>query len=155
METPVVFLDIDGVIVVKRLVRRTVRILRTPPSRMGVISSTAVANLNALAARSGATFVVSSTWRAADDCLDKLDRMGVQVPYHQDWRTDADGPCRGAEIARWLKAHGEPTYCVLDDFTAGEGLPHDRLVLVNYKIGLSALDTQRALALLANATVRK
>lgn len=141
----VVFVDIDGVIVLKHLLHPE----RGPPwKRVRKFSYCAVANLNALAELSGARFVLSSSWRTRGDVRPALVAGGVRVAWHEDWRTDSVGPCRGAEIGRWLAAHDDPPYCVLDDGIVGPGVQVDRLVYIDYRAGLTAEDARRAFALL-------
>ena len=146
------FLDIDGVLVVKR-----------PGAFMGIPSSRnrpmhapmipawspeAVGALNRLCVEAAASVVVCSSRRQHDGCRDTLAAEGVRVSFHTDWRTDSDGPLRQDEIRRWLSRNGHPRFVVLDDWPdeLQEITPH--VVRPDFRTGLSDLDCTFALQLL-------
>ena len=148
--TSVVFLDIDGVLAVRQMQRVFLTGNRFPSLVPGdrIISRVAVQCLNRITDETGAAIVVSSTWRTKRDCPSDLARLGVTGQFHADWATDADGPDRGAEIARWLIAHGNLPYIVIDDWSRIVRGHVDRLVQTNFKVGLQPRDADRAVELL-------
>jgi hypothetical protein len=65
-----------------------------------------------------------------------------------EWRTDADGPLRSDEIARWLDAHDWPAHVVIDDKSSELAAFEHRLVLTHNYHGLTQHDAARAVDLL-------
>ncbi len=153
---PVIFLDIDGVLniaVGRRVVRSSWG--RTRSTMVRQISPDAVANLNELCQRSGALLVVSSSWRLEGDVRPILLRHGATGSFHADWSTDTGEGSRGDQIDRWLAAHGQPQYVVVDDWMDGLQRHFERVVATNYRTGLLASDVEAALTLLGGAVVGK
>ena len=160
MTSPILFLDIDGVLNIRRSTRLANSAAATaamPKAHRSSfprfvhtrdISAAAVTHLNALCRRSGVLVVVSSSWRLRGDVRPTLVAHGVSCTFHEDWATDADGPDRGAEIGRWLSRHGEPEYVVLDDWPSGLSCHSHRVVRPDFKLGLQAHDCDQALELL-------
>jgi hypothetical protein len=150
--TPIIFLDIDGVIctrkgagwtrfgkpIYKSRIRRPVR----------AIDGNTVASLNRLCIQSGAAVVITSMWRLDRDVPAILRTVGFTGTIHESWRTDADGPTRGDEIRRWLEANGNPVHVVIDDKASELADFRERLVLTDNYSGLSRLDVDRAIHLL-------
>ncbi len=148
---PVVFLDIDGVLVVKAFahVRAPQRRLPGDPRApmVEVLLSDAVTALNRLCTEAGAAIVVSSFRRTDDGLRDELRAAGVTAPFHADWRTDFHGPRREDEIRRWLFRHGYPPFVILDDWP--DDLAHiSNVVLTDFRTGLRDADRVRAAAVL-------
>jgi hypothetical protein len=103
----ILFLDIDGVLLPGELLwsSRNPRALCEDRCLMlrGVLEAT------------GATVVVSSTWRFFPDTHERLSGL---FNIHEDWATKRSpvGAGRGAEIDEWLSRHPEVTqYVILDD----------------------------------------
>ncbi|MCK8784128.1 HAD domain-containing protein [Roseomonas sp. NAR14] len=152
----ILFLDIDGVLAVRpasafrpsphpATPRRGHHHLHHQPQRPKpprILQADAIARLNDLSCRTRAQLVVSSSWRP------QLAAAGVAGPFHPDWRTDEDGPTRGEEITRWLRAHEVSRYVVLDDWRQGVEDHADRLVCPDYRVGLREGDVTMALTLL-------
>ncbi len=122
---PVVFLDIDGV-----LVSRKDRLAHRSHSWL---DEAKVARLSKAVLACGAKIVVSSTWRRDANCRTILITNGLSAPFHADWRTapsihprdmaDPHQP-RASEIADWLKRNGlsksvsrqmHASYAIIDD----------------------------------------
>lgn len=156
----VVFLDIDGVICTRRSAgwgpdgrplgfstrRRPVRAIGQAPMQ----------HLNALCAETGALVVVSSTWRLSRDVPEIFSRHAFTGQFHPDWRTDADGPVRSEEIARWLQRHVVSSFVVIDDKSVELQPFADRLILTNNYQGLVRADVDRSVSLLSeDLTMRK
>ena len=141
---PVVFLDIDGVLVVKQ----PGAFMCNPQSRNGPVrgpmssawSPEAVSALNKLCVEVNALVVVCSSRRQQHDCRETLRNAGVRVSFHTDWRTDSDGPLRQDEIRRWLSRNRQPPFVVLDDWPdeLREITPH--VVRPDFRTGLSDMD---------------
>ena len=129
----IIFLDIDGVL--NLWISRKRRML----------SAEAIRHLNRLVAETGATIVISSSWRKVCNVPEILVRGGVAAQFHDDWATDTNGPDRSAEITRWLEAHDNPPYVVLDDWPTEMRQHTERFVRINYKCGLRSTDVDAAI----------
>ena len=86
--------------------------MRRPPR---AIDPTCLQRLGDLCGSTGALVVVSSTWRLDRDVPTIFRQRGFDGRFHDDWRTDLDGPTRGDEIGRWLAGHAVDAYVVIDD----------------------------------------
>ncbi len=95
-----------------------------------------------------ALIVVTSMWRLERDVPALLKALGFAGECHEDWRMDNDGPTRGDEIERWLAAHGELSYVILDDKPIALDHQRPRLVLTDHWQGFQAWEYAKALALL-------
>lgn len=128
----IIILDIDGVLATPPMVARATprgfghgrsaasRMMRPfQPRQPRVLRAQPVTFLNQILTETGAQLVVSSSWRLRGDCRPELIAAGVMDRFHGEWATDADGPTRGDEIARWLAAHKANSYVVLDDWSKG------------------------------------
>ncbi|WP_174296523.1 HAD domain-containing protein [Sphingomonas bacterium] len=156
---PVVFLDVDGVLVVSRAVRaprpmgmRSNGMAYRRPAR--IVSTTrtfapvAVDAVNRLCGAADAMVVLSSFWRLKPDSRELIGAAGLDVEWHDRWRTD-EGGGRGAEITRWLEAEGNPPHVILDDRTVELAAHGDRVVPVNFRRGLLPCHADHALTVLA------
>ncbi|WP_299104689.1 HAD domain-containing protein [uncultured Bradyrhizobium sp.] len=152
---PIIFLDIDGVLNVNKVVWRTLpvglpkpgRAYKRPPRRLErerEFSCHAVTQLERLVRQTGALLVLSSSWRLRQGARETLAGHGVIGPWHDDWRTDALAGGRGAQISRWLARNGSPRHVILDDW------PHElrehgaTLVRIDDRIGLTRELASRA-----------
>jgi hypothetical protein len=157
----IIFLDIDGVLATRPMMPRTVPrgfgmprgtgremmpSLRPKPPR--ALRAQPIAFLNQICAETDAQLVISSSWRLKGDPRPALVDAGLAGRFHEDWATDADGPQRGDEIARWLAAHGAADYVVLDDWKQGLEGHASRVVLTDFRIGLTAQAARSVVALL-------
>lgn len=151
-QRPVLFLDIDGVICTRKGAgwardgKPILRCRRRLPVR--AIDPKTIQYLNAICSVTDAEVVVSSMWRIDRDVRQLLCSRGFRGDFHENWRTDADGPFRSDEIARWLGKHNWPEHIVIDDKDS-ELMPFlGRLVKTNNYCGLRASDVDFALGLL-------
>ncbi|UIN23522.1 HAD domain-containing protein [Herbaspirillum frisingense] len=151
-QRPVLFLDIDGVICTRKGAgwtrdgRPILRSIRRLPVR--AIDPKTIKYLNTICSVTDAEVVVSSMWRIDRDVRQILSSRGFQGDFHEHWRTDADGPFRSDEIARWLGKHNWPEHIVIDD-KESELMPFlDRLIKTNNYCGLRASDVDLAVGLL-------
>ena len=107
---PVIFLDMDGVILAGRHWR---------DKRKEHIPEDTIKLLNQVVAETGAIVVISSTWRFSNALRRRLKYNGFTGEFHRDWRTPIDytgGLQRGLEIQTWLDNHPEtPNFCIIDD----------------------------------------
>lgn len=149
-EQPVLFLDIDGVLLAGRhwrdgQVKNTTWI---PPDTVAI--------LNRICDEAGCLVVLSSSWRRDENCRDHLLLAGFCGEFHQDWRTEhsrAELHSRGAEILAWLLDHSEiESYGILDDDI--DMLPNQmrRFVQVDGEIGLTDADANRLISMLRRLT---
>lgn len=147
MISPIVFLDIDGVL----------QMAQDPPGRF---KPEAIAALNWLTEAAQAQIVVSSAWRIMPTVPQILRGNGVRAPiigktpiFDGSHRLAATlpAPTRGHEIAAWLRSRPRRhPFVILDDNADMDHLlPY--LVQTAPQVGLTAEDAKRALAVLARA----
>ena len=120
-----------------------------------MIDSAAVALLNKLVAESGATVVLSSSWRYSHTpahMTRTLKAHGAtfevvdQTPLREDLvRDNRPSKCRGDEIDAWLQDHpGVESFVILDD--SSDMGQHDwRLVKTSFEVGLTAEKVEQAM----------
>jgi hypothetical protein len=148
MAAPILFLDIDGVVLSGQELWRTHNNRYLPPEKVALIRE--------VCDRAGAMIVVSSTWRYSDDTLGQLIAAGL--PVHSDWRTPQArregaifiAETRGWEISRWLVRHPEVTsWAIIDDDSdmLPEQLP--RFVQTPFETGVDQKHVERLVGLLA------
>jgi hypothetical protein len=140
--TKIVFLDFDGVVNAF-----------DEPESLRYLSQTCVANLNTLLERSGASIVISSTWRIGHRIVDMIQILvnaGFRFPERVIGITPrgCQGQVRGDEIGLWLKDHPEVKEFVILDDDSDMGPFMDRLVRSDSDIGLTDLDVEKALKIL-------
>ena len=166
-QPPVVFLDIDGVLNVNHLVWRTAPAVPAAVSRPGRpaklprrqlvrerrFKREAVEQLAALLFGTFAVLVLSSSWRLRPGAREALAGYGVAGPWHTDWRTDELPGGRGAQIDRWLAAHGNPRHVILDDWPDELRQQRDRVVRTDDRIGLTRERADRAREMLRQQRV--
>jgi hypothetical protein len=181
-DTPIVFLDMDGVLVTRSswrsaavqrakerqnvLVRAGRWVPRNPAYasyHRTMLHRPCIEQLDRLCAEAGASVVVSSSWRHAywPEMCDWLRAAGLTapvidrtpvIPLRYGSRIEVSPP-RGAEIASWRASAGHVgPYVVLDD-DSDAGVGHeDRLVLCDFEHGLTAERADAALAVLRRST---
>lgn len=146
MTAPVIFLDIDGVMIPGRAYALRTQTRRPPP-----FDPIAVGMVRQLCQEAGAQIVISSTWRkrrTRDEMRDVLRQNGLgEVTLHEDWGTPVlDSQPRGQQIAAWLRNH--PTverYAALDDDPSVRTLPGAVLCSSADGIGLEQYNRAREL----------
>lgn len=111
--TPIIFLDFDGVL-------NSVASMYSIGDPSKYWSNVSIGLIALLAERGDAEIVVSSAWRlhhpdAASIQVELRSMKAAQIAKYVVGKTDHDGPVRGAEIARWLAANGDPPYLIIDD----------------------------------------
>lgn len=150
---PVIFLDIDGVVV-------------TPASvKMGgpkAADPSCVSQLSRIVDETDAEIVISSSWRivhSIDFIRGVLTAAGLDDPgriigatRHLHYRTENGRNVgraeRRDEIIEWLRHHGRECYVIIDD--EDEARIEGRFVHVASDRGLSAIDADRAISILAS-----
>lgn len=150
MTKPVLFLDIDGVIMPGSAWREETEEERAiRKERDGYLfPSTIMSRLNTLVAQTGAQVCVSSTWRHDSRFRERFVDAGFEGAFHEDWRTDIDlnmtdgglyiNQARGDEIAAWLARHPEVTrWAIVDDDRDMLPEQFDRFVWTSFDIGLT------------------
>lgn len=109
----IIFLDVDGVL------NYLEEWSRQPDKGTYVLAPECVERLIALVNATGASIVLSSTWRQHQDHVDYLKEQGALPNLHEDWRTGwtkRGSNFRGWDIQEWLERHPEVTdYVILDD----------------------------------------
>lgn len=146
---PVLFLDIDGVILSGEELWASGNNRYLPPQK--------IALLNWVCLATNCDVVISSTWRRDEGTPMALKEAGFCGRLHTDWRTNlgffGGDPRRGGQIAEWLKAHPKvPRYAILDD--DGDMLEEQRpsFVQPRFATGLQRAHCERLINLL-NGTV--
>jgi hypothetical protein len=105
--------------------------------------------------------VISSTWRkhcSKEQIEDLFLTNGLNLPLHNDWKTNNLGKFSGSycaradEIHEWIVRNKPSDYIILDDpssgfsltsETIGEKLNPERIVMVNYDLGLGSYDLKQ------------
>ena len=140
-----IFLDVDGV-------------LHPLKDEMEPFEPGCMQALKAIVDSTGASIVLSSSWRCLPGCRAEVDsalaQAGIVVPFD---RTPVKGfRSRVAEICHWLKQHpAVETYCVLDDMDLGAGKDGqgrsalaDNFINTDPTTGLTAADVVKAVSIL-------
>ena len=157
MQTPIVFLDIDGVLNSTRwyaqLASDRPRDAATGESEIlaGLIDPACVACLNRLLEQTGASVVVSSSWRkthALDEIAMMLSARGFRGQIIGATPSN-ETMSRGLEIAAWLTEHTDNNlaYVVLDDENA-EGLLPEAVICTSEETGLTDVEVLQAVRVL-------
>lgn len=147
MCSPVLFLDIDGVLNV---------VGHAGPAR----SAEAVKQLQRVIDSTKCDIVLSSTWRLFQGGFKSAEaavreRLGYTGPSFIGATPDLKGQPRGLEIAAWLAQQPVPpsTWAVVDDDDDMDFVRH-RFVQTNPRIGLDEVATLRLIRLLTEGDNR-
>ena len=167
MMMKVIFLDIDGVLNTQDWHSRMTK--DTPRDEFGwAFDPVAVENLAHIVKETGASIVISSSWKFLG--LAKLREMwkirnlpGIVLDITPNTISDELllnanldemklGVCRGNEIKEWLSKHkGEVSnYVIIDDFDDLLPEQDDHVVLTDTLIGITKFDAEKAIAILNN-----
>jgi hypothetical protein len=157
MQTPIVFLDVDGVLNSRRWDARSGAAEEAgPPTERELwerrIDPECVARLDRLLQRTGAVVVVSSSWRKRlplNEIVPILEARGFRGRIVGATATEDNTASRGAEITRWLTENDTrgAAYVVLDDEVV-EDVPPELVVRPSEGTGLTDQDIDRALLIL-------
>jgi hypothetical protein len=111
----VIFLDIDGVLNCAQPADTEHRLVEPRPDLVSLI--------NGLCQRTGASIVLSSTWRGDPEALKVARQCGLQ--FADTLHDETARQERGTLIRQWLERHPEvANYAVVDDHaTENDGLP--------------------------------
>ena len=163
----VIFLDIDGVLNTQDWHSRMTK--DTPRDEFGwAFDLVAVENLAHIIKETGASIVISSSWKFLG--LAKLREMwkirnlpGIVLDITPNTISDELllnanldemklGVCRGNEIKEWLSKHkGEVSnYVIIDDFDDLLPEQDDHVVLTDTLIGITEFDAEKAITILNN-----
>lgn len=159
MSRRVVFLDFDGVVVIRKGPREK-RDDGTPGPILP--HPDLVARLNGIVATTGAEVVVSSTWRMGREVSELaaiLEASGFvgRVVDKTPWGVDGRHVERGHEIHAWLGEHPDVTsFVVLDDDNDRGPLTQGRWLVVKggFDSGLSDEDVRAAIRVLMTPVYR-
>jgi len=163
MTRPVLFLDIDGVLLAGRHWRDGHQ-ARYPGKATKTVPPEMQWPMNELWRRAPHRIVVSSTWRRDDHCRDHLRAAGIVAPFHDDWRTPSGPVTRtdsipmslrlrpansDREIADWLRRHPEVArYAIVDDDNDMLDEQRPYFVRTEFEEGLTAAHVDRLAAIL-------
>ena len=148
---PLVFLDIDGVLVTQTELAQPMRALPGHRARFHAFHPAAVTALNLITDLTPARIVISSTWRIGRTLMqlrELLADQGVTGKVIGTTGRDPDG-IRGREIQAFLDEHGlAPDECVIldDDADMEDLMP--RLIQTSFETGLTPEDARAATDLL-------
>jgi hypothetical protein len=149
----IIFLDLDGVLVTARLLRR---ITAERESLADALDPQAVALLNGLVAHADAQIVISSSWRELfhlDELRQLLESAGLHGPILDVTPqglpvAGAKTAVRGHEIQQWLDQHPEVSAFVIFDDAADLAHLEPWLIRTDIETGLQPHHVEHALALL-------
>ena len=142
---PILFLDIDGVLVTQESTHIN--------GAKRIFCKNAFGLLRQLAVKSACDIVISSTWRIGGSVA------GFQATFEREGWPDAPvigltpvcaGKSRGHEVALWLQLnkHFRTPYVILDDDT--DFLSDQPLVRTDFRKGFTETEYQACLAILLN-----
>ena len=161
----IIFLDIDGVLNTQDWHSRMTK--DTPRDEFGwAFDPVAVENLAHIVKETGASIVISSSWKFLG--LAKLREMwkirnlpGIVLDITPNTVSDELllnanldemelGVCRGNEIKEWLSRHNSEVsnYVIIDDFDDMLPEQEDHVVLTDTLIGITEFDAEKAIAIL-------
>ncbi len=153
----IIFLDIDGVL--------------TVPSSKYCLDRERMKLLGEILDRTGAWIVVSSSWRAGtikdtifnltnpDDpavgsnpfpYCDKIIGVTPVISWQPGYAGMQRPPCRGEEIAAYLRLHPCDSYVILDDEDDMQPSQSSRFILLVHEDGLTLEVVERAVEILNN-----
>lgn len=161
----IIFLDIDGVLNTKEWHSRMTK--DTPKDEFGyTFDPVAVANLAHIINETGASIVISSSWKFYG--VPKLRQMwkirklpGTILDITPNTISDEMllnanldemelGVCRGNEIKEWLSRHKDEVsnYVIIDDYDDLLPEQKDHAVLTDSLIGITDFDAKKAISIL-------
>lgn len=123
MVSPVLFLDMDGVLCSPRCTFFAKEIYGEIP--YNYLDKEATSYMLTIVRKYGFKIVVSSVWRGNPNFIENMRSVGfISTDFHVDWRTkNIDVAWRGDEIDEWLQRHPE----VGDKYVIFEDEPSDLL----------------------------
>ena len=148
LREPVIFLDIDGVLVTHRSMRAASG--KRDHFERHCADKACVAALNDLVERTGARVVVASSWRigrSVAELQSLLSAWGGKAEVVGRTRREEVNEERGALIRDWAVTHGKPWFVILDDDTDMGDLAA-YLVRTDFKKGLTKSHVAQALTVL-------
>jgi hypothetical protein len=139
MANKVIFLDIDGVL----------KPMLSKFKSVKGISSSCLVRLKQLVKSTGASIILSSTWRNHPTALALLTEVMGRFNLTYDGVTpnaESVNDTRGMEISSWLTEHPEvECYVILDDYPEEQFAGHEKhFVNINFYTGLTVSDTEKA-----------
>lgn len=149
---PLLFLDIDGVLVTRATLTKGTKLLPGHKWSFHQFDPQTVGALNRITDETGATIVISSTWRKGRTLMqlrEILADQGVTGRVIDKTGNSEDG-IRGGEIQRFMTDMGiEPHEIVILDDDADMLHLTPRLIQTRSQTGLTMEDAQAAIDLLA------
>ena len=149
MANKIIFLDVDGVLNNESWVIRCAEEDNYYPLRENGLEDRALALLAYIVRETGASVVISSSWRRISAAMQSLlqDLAKWKIPVVGETPL-ISGDIRGNEIQAWLDEHPEVERFVIldDDDDMGDLIPH--LVQTTWKNGLQPIHKDAAIHLL-------
>ena len=156
MKDSIIFLDFDGVLNTEQYQARLAVDGAPNKDAWGpLFDPRAVDNLRKIIEATGASIVISSSWRYIYR-LGSL-RMMWEIRELPGEMLDTL-PCgatyisRGEDIECWLNRHGQPNYVIIDDLDDFYPSQHDRYIETNPIVGISTVDVEKAITILNRQT---
>ena len=144
--TPIIFLDIDGVLNCSALnmSKEMFNAINDVGTRYGRLSSSRIKNLNSLISDTGAEIVLSSTWRSSENVNGVLYDAGIngKIVSHTPFLRE-EGSLRGNEIYVWIQKHiayqqrDNFKYVIIDDDSDMLYWQRNNFLLCDRECGLS------------------
>lgn len=148
--SPVIFLDIDGVLISRESYRLKLPGERPRPTRQSI------AALNHVTDKTAAVFVISSTWRIGYKLIELRELLancgltGKVIDVTPRLLNHQGDIClsRGEEIQAWLNANSgtERAICIIDDEDDMGDTLRPSLVRTNFETGITMADGRCAVA---------
>lgn len=146
----VLFLDVDGVLNSEEWFRADPH--KTDSDWLGLrsVDPTKVEIIKVVLAETGATLVLSSTWRLVADYVQTLRDFGLPI---DDTTPVLETSNRGEEITAWLRLHPEADVIAIvdDDDDAGDCELYPRLVQTTWQRGLQPEHATKLIRLLGRS----
>lgn len=143
--SPVLFLDIDGVILSGEELWASRNHRYLPEAKISL--------LNLVCMATGCNVVISSTWRLHAETPMLLRAAGLVGKIHKDWRTTSssiDGDHRrGRQIEAWLSRHPRvERYAILDDDSDMLESQRPFFVKPRFAVGMQRAHAEHLIAIL-------
>lgn len=156
MKDSIIFLDFDGVLNTEQYQARLAVDGKPNKDVWGpLFDPRAVGNLRKIIDSTGATIVISSSWRY----IHRLGSLRMMWEIRELPGEILDTlPCgatyisRGEDIECWLNQHGQPNYVIIDDLDDFYPSQHDRYIETNPIVGISTVDVEKAITILTRQT---
>ncbi len=145
MNSKILFLDFDGVLITHE----------SEPARLPLgLGKNEMRSLKKILAAVNCKIVVTSTFRVGKPIVWFRELFGaynIEPERVLDSTPVIKDAKRGVEIDAWLKSHTKVRNFVILDDTADLGMHEDRLIRVDFNVGLTSADADKAIKMFGQA----